>query len=169
TVLYRAFLRRDPEEAGLDAWEAILRQTLLAVINTGFVPSAEFQGLVPEVCGTPTLTLTSLSSMAASPLEVVRMTGSGFEPAGKMVVRFSDTTGLSIDVIPVHVTSGTVSVAVPPVPDAASGAFGGRRTVNVEVVRDIGGVSVVSNVVTGFQIGPLPTTRAQAGVVTAGL
>ncbi len=51
TTLYRTFLNRDPEPAGLDGWEGVLRNTLLQVINTGFVPSQEFQGLVPQVCG----------------------------------------------------------------------------------------------------------------------
>ncbi len=50
-TLYLTFLNRTPEPAGVDAWEAILRNALLTVINTGFVPSAEFQGLVPQVCG----------------------------------------------------------------------------------------------------------------------
>ncbi len=51
TTLYRTFLERDPEPAGLDAWESVLRNTLLQVINSGFVPSQEFQGLLPQVCG----------------------------------------------------------------------------------------------------------------------
>ncbi len=50
-ILYVTFLDRRPDEAGLDAWEGVLRQALLAIINTGFVPSPEFQGLVPLVCG----------------------------------------------------------------------------------------------------------------------
>ncbi len=51
TTLYRTFLERDPEPAGLDACESVLRNTLLQVINSGFVPSQEFQGLLPQVCG----------------------------------------------------------------------------------------------------------------------
>ncbi len=51
TTLYRTFLNRDPEPAGLDGWESVLRTTLLQVIDAGFVPSQEFQGLVPQVCG----------------------------------------------------------------------------------------------------------------------
>src|SRR5437867_10192669 len=53
TTLYRTFLNRDPEPAGLDAWEAILRDTLLQIINVGFVPSAEFQAQISTLCGTP--------------------------------------------------------------------------------------------------------------------
>ncbi len=51
TVLYRAFLGRDPEPAGLDGWENVLREDLFAVIQQAFVPSAEFQGKVPFLCG----------------------------------------------------------------------------------------------------------------------
>jgi hypothetical protein len=51
TTLYWAFLDRDPDAAGLDGWEAILRTTLLQIINQGFVPSLEFQGLAASICG----------------------------------------------------------------------------------------------------------------------
>jgi Domain of unknown function (DUF4214) len=50
-ILYRAFLGREPDRQGLFGWELVLRERLLAVINSGFIPSPEFQGLIPEVCG----------------------------------------------------------------------------------------------------------------------
>ncbi len=50
-ILYRTFLRREPDAPGLDGWENVLRTTLLRIINTSFVPSAEFQQLRPQVCG----------------------------------------------------------------------------------------------------------------------
>ena len=51
TVLYRAFLGRDPDAGGLAGWEGVLRQDLTGVIQTGFVPSTEFQSKIPQLCG----------------------------------------------------------------------------------------------------------------------
>lgn len=50
TILYRTFLGRDPDPQGLDAWEAVLRDHLLSIIEAGFVPSKEFKGMEVEVC-----------------------------------------------------------------------------------------------------------------------
>jgi hypothetical protein len=49
-ILYRTFLGREPDAPGLDGWESVLRASLLDVINAGFVPSAEFQSQIPELC-----------------------------------------------------------------------------------------------------------------------
>lgn len=51
TILYRAFLGREPEPAGLDGWEGVLRQHLIDTVQAGFVSSGEFQGKVPQLCG----------------------------------------------------------------------------------------------------------------------
>jgi len=51
TVLYRALLGRDPDAGGLAYWESVLRQDLTGVIQTGFVPSTEFQSKIPQLCG----------------------------------------------------------------------------------------------------------------------
>jgi hypothetical protein len=50
-ILYLAFLEREPDPGGWDAWESVLRGDLLGVINGSFVPSSEFQGRIPVVCG----------------------------------------------------------------------------------------------------------------------
>ena len=50
TILYRAFLGRNPETPGLDAWEQALRDHLIATLEGASVPSAEFQGKVPQLC-----------------------------------------------------------------------------------------------------------------------
>ena len=51
TVLYRAFLRREPDVQGLDGWENVLRNHLIGIIQEGFVPSGEFQSKAPQLCG----------------------------------------------------------------------------------------------------------------------
>lgn len=51
TVLYRAFLRREPDVQGLDGWENVLRNDLIGIIQEGFVPSGEFQSKAPQLCG----------------------------------------------------------------------------------------------------------------------
>jgi subtilisin family serine protease len=50
-VLYRTFLGREPDEGGLAFWEGFLRTNLLGILHQGFIPSQEFQGFVPQVCG----------------------------------------------------------------------------------------------------------------------
>ncbi len=50
TTLYRTFLGRDPDAAGLAGWETVLRTVLLQIINAGFVPSPEFQGRAANIC-----------------------------------------------------------------------------------------------------------------------
>ena len=50
TILYRTFLGREPDPAGLAGWTNALGSHLLGVVNAGFVRSFEFQSLVPEVC-----------------------------------------------------------------------------------------------------------------------
>lgn len=47
-LLYRAFLGREPEPAGLDGWVAALLASFHAVLP-GFVDSPEFRALVPDV------------------------------------------------------------------------------------------------------------------------
>src|SRR5262245_24563367 len=42
TILYRTLLGRPPEPAGRAAWEAVLSTTLLSVVESGFLPSTEF-------------------------------------------------------------------------------------------------------------------------------
>jgi hypothetical protein len=51
TILCRAFLGRSPDTPGLDGWEGVLRNHFVATIEGNFVPSAEFQGKVPLLCG----------------------------------------------------------------------------------------------------------------------
>jgi streptogramin lyase len=50
-ILYRAFLGREPEPAGLDAWTAVLGAQLLDVIDAGFLVSPESQHRIAQVCG----------------------------------------------------------------------------------------------------------------------
>lgn len=51
SILYRAFLGREPDPSGWDAGERAVRNIVLQVIDAGFVPSPEFQGLLPGLCG----------------------------------------------------------------------------------------------------------------------
>src|SRR5262245_27082781 len=49
TILYRAFLGRPPDPAGRAAWEAVLSTTLTSVVESGFLPAAEFN--LAALCG----------------------------------------------------------------------------------------------------------------------
>lgn len=51
TILYRAFLGRDPEPAGLAAWQSVLQAAIVAIVQAGFVPAAEFN--VAALCSQP--------------------------------------------------------------------------------------------------------------------
>jgi hypothetical protein len=48
TALYRAVLGRDPEPGGLSGWTGVFRQARLSLATEGFIPSAEFQGILPD-------------------------------------------------------------------------------------------------------------------------
>ena len=50
-ILYRAFLGRDPDPAGLDGWETALRATFIDVVRGAFLDSGEFQSRAARVCG----------------------------------------------------------------------------------------------------------------------
>ncbi len=66
TILYQVLLDRQPEAAGVDAWEAVLRDNLMQIINIGFVPSPEFQGLLSTLCaGSTTLLVADSRGMYA--------------------------------------------------------------------------------------------------------
>jgi len=52
TVLYRTFLGRNPDPAGLAAWQSVLQATIVSIAEAGFVPAAEFN--VAALCGTTT-------------------------------------------------------------------------------------------------------------------
>ena len=49
-ILYRTFLGREPDAQGLAGWESILRGHLLSIIDSGFLPSPEFAGVIRAVC-----------------------------------------------------------------------------------------------------------------------
>jgi hypothetical protein len=51
TTLYRTFLGREPEPAGLQGWEGLLRAAWRDVIDGGFIPSTEFRGILRQICG----------------------------------------------------------------------------------------------------------------------
>jgi hypothetical protein len=77
TILYRTFLGREPDGPGLAGWVAVLRDTMLQIINTGFVPSTEFQGqsaalcpsTIPDIRGTYSGTLTETITGCSDPLD----------------------------------------------------------------------------------------------------
>lgn len=50
TLLYQVLLGRPPDAPGVDAWEMVLRDNLMQIINRGFVPSPEFQGVLSTLC-----------------------------------------------------------------------------------------------------------------------
>ncbi len=71
TILYNTFLRRSPDPVGLNGWVRIMTESMLVVINAGFIPSPEFQGLsaalcpnvIPTIVGTYSGTLTLTQTM----------------------------------------------------------------------------------------------------------
>jgi hypothetical protein len=48
TALYRGLLGREPEPAGFAGWVSVFRETRLAIATHGFIPSAEFQRVLPS-------------------------------------------------------------------------------------------------------------------------
>ena len=99
----------------------------------------------------PPLVITSLSTTSAAPLKTLNITGSGFNSAADLSVRFSDDQEFTVDVPVVDASATSVTVAVPPFVDVVTGEFA-SGTVNVQVVRSTGTGTRTSNAVPGFEI-----------------
>lgn len=109
--------------------------------------------------------ITTLSAPSAAPAQLVTVTGSGFDTTAQLSVRFSDAQGRSVDVPVVASSATSLTVSVPPFVNPTSGQIG-PGTVNVQVIQRIGGTTLNSNTIPGFQIQDLATPVAPAGTVT---
>ena len=111
--------------------------------------------------GTSCVTISSLSTSSAVPLSLLTITGSGFNPAAELAVRFfDDAQGYSLSIPVVAASSTTITVSVPPF-TLSPGTFS-SGTVNVQVIQS----SSVSNTIGNFEIQNLPTSLADPGTVT---
>ena len=87
--------------------------------------------------GQTQIQIDSLSANSALPLSLLTITGSGFDPAADLFVRFVDEQGFTVDVPVLDATSRSVTVSAPPVIDLTTGELS-LGTVSVQVVQKSG-------------------------------
>jgi hypothetical protein len=109
--------------------------------------------------------LASATTAGASPLSLLTLSATGFDPAAALSVRFFDSQRYSVEVPVAKATAATLTVAVPPFIDLATGAFAGG-TVNLQVIQGTGASALASNIQGGFQIRDLPSPATPPGAVT---
>lgn len=109
----------------------------------------------------PTIAYLSPSSGAA-PMEKLTITGAGFDDATTLKVRFFDGNGYTLEVPATAESSSSITVAVPPYINFATGEFE-AGTVDVLVIKN----STESNTRADFQISALPVLTLTPGDVTA--
>ncbi len=132
--------------------------TLASVADTSAFP--------PSVSARPEIN--SLGLTDALPFTLLTITGSGFDPAAELSVRFFDDRGFSVKVPLVAVTATSVTVAVPPYLDARTGEISSGY-VNVQVIKTTGTASLPSSTLGGFHIQGLPIPTAPPGAITLSL
>lgn len=114
------------------------------------------------------IVIASLDKTSLQPFNLLTITGAGFNPQAAVTVNFSDSTGYSVNVPPVSVGASSVVVSVPPYISVSTGDFA-AGSVNIQVLQTLGGSTVTSNTLSGFQIPNLPTLLTQPGAVTFAL
>jgi hypothetical protein len=77
SILYRTFLNREPDPAGLRGWQNVLQDALLDVINAGFIPSIEYQGQAAAICPGPLTNATNFTGAYPTPSTVSYTTRDG--------------------------------------------------------------------------------------------
>jgi uncharacterized delta-60 repeat protein len=155
---YQRFLHRPAEPSSLNSFVNALQQGMRGEQVLAAILGSE------EYLANALVHVNSLSTMQALPGSLLTITGSGFDPAASLSVRFFNGQNFSLTVPVIDVQPTTLTVPVPPYFDATRTL--GAGTVKVTVVKN---GTVTSNTVTGFQIQNLPTPVAPAGTTTLSL
>ena len=111
------------------------------------------------------IALDSADAMSVQPMSILTLSGTGFDTTALTKVRFSDGNQYAVDVLPIRITSTTLSVAVPPYFNATSAVFA-AGTVSVKVTQTSGAGTRTSGTLAGLQILDLPTPAGAPGTVT---
>lgn len=110
------------------------------------------------------LVVNSLSLASAVPGQVLTITGSGFDPAAELSVRFLDAQGFDVKVPAVPAGPTSLTVGVPLFTNFVTGQLG-SGAVSVQVVQTVGSTVQTSNSI-GLTIQNLPSTSAIPGQLT---
>ena len=111
------------------------------------------------------VSITALSATSAQPLSLITITGSVFDPAADILVRFFDGDHYSVIVPPVDASSTSLTVSVPPFIDATNNILTSGN-VSVEVTLTSTAGTFTSNSIAGFQIEDLPAPSGTPGAIT---
>jgi hypothetical protein len=112
------------------------------------------------------LQIDAFDSNTVEPLAKLTIIGKGFNPSAYLTVNFFDDADFSLEVPVLEATTSSVIVAVPPYINKSTGKFE-SGTVSVRVLQDSTAGSVISNTLTGLDIGALPNLTLAPGEVTA--
>lgn len=109
--------------------------------------------------------VSALDRQSVAPGKGLRVTGTGFNPATPIVVKFFDARGYVAHAPAYEASTSSLTVVVPPYVDTDSGDFG-SALVNLQVVQPVNTQVRVSNIVTNFEIQAMPSPTGPAGSVT---
>jgi hypothetical protein len=136
------------------------------VVRKNLTIALLFAGLLscnkPTSPDSSTMQINSLSTMQATPTSVLTINGSCFSTEQPLVIRFSDSSGYQVDVVPFEWNSTQAMVCVPPHFNHSNGNYDSGK-VNVMAVQN---GTVRSNPICGFNILNLPASQVTPGTIT---
>jgi hypothetical protein len=108
--------------------------------------------------------LQAFAPSASAPAQLLKITGSGFDPAQALSLTLSDSNGYSVTIPPVTETTTQFEISVPPYVNAMTSLFG-TGTVSLQATQG----TIKSNSLPAFQIQPLPAAAGTPGTTTLSL
>ena len=110
--------------------------------------------------------INAIDKTITEPLDMVTISGSGFNPSGALTVNFFGDGGFNVAVPVLEATSTSIQVIVPPFIDMTSGNYQ-SGTVGISVQQTSSGSTMTSNIIEGLEIASLPSLTLSHGDVTA--
>ncbi len=110
--------------------------------------------------------ISAVDNTTVAPLTRLTISGTGFNPSADLTVNFFDPDRFSFDIPVLEATTTSVTVAVPPYVNTATGHFE-AGSVSVRVLQNSAGGTLTSNTIAGLEIDALPDLTLTPGDVSA--
>jgi hypothetical protein len=123
------------------------------------------EGALPTVEGLEQIQITGLRLDGRPPASLETINATGFDPDGSLWVRFFNDQGFSVDCPAIDADSTSITVSVPPFIDLKTGEFA-SGVVSVQIFQKSETATLISNVISGFQIEDLPSAAGKTGDAT---
>ncbi|MCX6768167.1 MAG: zinc-ribbon domain-containing protein [Candidatus Micrarchaeota archaeon] len=164
-VVERRAQSQDAQSKGVPLWKSGPKRILAVLALMAVTFYAVFSVTQAALAGAGSnVRLSSLSAGSLAPMQLLSVSGSGFDRASFVVVGFAGGKDYSVEVPAVFVNSTTVIVAVPPFIDTATGKFS-EGDVKVRVRQRLDNYENYSNAI-DFHIRALPESKQKPGQVT---